>query len=333
MSALEKKLRFFPRDATRESLERLWARGTRVFKFVDRSFNAVTDEALWLLEFFLPKLTEEEGLLHLECTPEQLDERLFALFRSFPAGRLQLELGVQTLNPEVAHHIQRPCHPERILHNLRRLLCETGAHLHTDLIVGLPGEDLHSFARGFDQLVAAEPHEVQVGILKRLRGAPLTAMTERFGLRFSSTAPYEVLATDALPFEQLYPLRRFAKLWDKVYNSGHFPRSRRLLLQLDEPDASAFANFAVFVDFVEARHPLSRGIALMRLVELLFERLSLLYSPELAAAAVLDDYLGSGHNDVPRILRPYLDPLAQERVRERRAAQLNHAKRQARHLG
>src|SRR5205085_2129971 len=106
----------------------------------------------------------------------------------------------------------------------------TGVHVHADLIAGLPGEDLASFARGFDRLYALAPSEIQVGVLKRLRGAPIVAKSvEAHRMLFSEAPPYEVLTTDALSFHDVQRVKRFARYFDLVHNSGRFPRAARLV--------------------------------------------------------------------------------------------------------
>src|SRR5690606_27282280 len=106
----------------------------------------------------------------------------------------------------------------------------TGAHVHADLIVGLPGEDEATFARGFDELAACGPHEIQVGILKRLRGTPIVRHDDAYGMRYAQDAPYEVLRTDAVPFATMQRMKRFARYWDVVANSGNWVETMPLLL-------------------------------------------------------------------------------------------------------
>ena len=129
--------------------------------------------------------------------------------------------------------------------HLRWLREHSQAHLHVDLIAGLPGEDLDSFGAGFDRLVALQPHEIQVGILKRLRGAPIARHTEAFGLRFSPTPPYEVTQTDALSAADLARIARFARYWDLYGNSGRFAGTLALVLG-DAP----FARFMALSDWL-----------------------------------------------------------------------------------
>src|SRR5690606_14978527 len=151
-----------------------------------------------------------------------LPDALKAGIQQFPAGTLQFEIGIQTFNPEVQALISRKQNNEKAAENIRWLVENSQAHLHVDLIAGLPGEDIASFAQGFDKLVALGPHEIQFGILKRLRGTPIIRHTEAYGLIFDPHPPYSILATDRIDFASMQRLVRFARYWDLIANSGRF---------------------------------------------------------------------------------------------------------------
>lgn len=142
-----------------------------------------------------------------------------------------MEVGIQTFNPNVQSLISRKQDNTKSGENLRWLRKKSHAHLHTDLIIGLPGEDLDSFARGFDRLYALNPHEIQVGILKRLRGAPIARHRRAFRLRFNPNPPYDILSTDSIDFGTMQRLNRFARYWDMIANSGRFRETLPLLLE------------------------------------------------------------------------------------------------------
>ncbi|MDH5786470.1 MAG: B12-binding domain-containing radical SAM protein, partial [Chromatiales bacterium] len=160
LSALDKTATPFDLDLFLDEMDRLHQRGLRHFKFVDRTFNLKVENSLRILDFFLQRL-DEQLFLHFELIPDHLPERLKATIAKFPPGTLQFEIGVQTLNPEVQQLISRKQDNEKTALNLQWLRDHTHAHLHADLIIGLPGEDMASFAHGFDQLIAMRPHEVQ----------------------------------------------------------------------------------------------------------------------------------------------------------------------------
>jgi radical SAM superfamily enzyme YgiQ (UPF0313 family) len=268
LSSIDDKVRPFPLDAFLAAMQRLLERGLLSFKFIDRTFNLKIDTARRILEFFLDHL--RPGLfLHFEMVPDRLPADLRALLQRFPAGTVQLEVGIQTLNPEVSARISRRQDVGRLEDNLRFLTNQTGVHIHADLIVGLPGEDLASFGAGFDRLHALGVHEIQVGILKRLRGTPIVRHTDAFGMVYNPEPPYEVRQTHALSFPDVQRLKRFARYFDLVHNNGRFPHTTALLLSGSSP----FAAFLSLSDWLWQETGARHGIALPRLGTLLGQHL------------------------------------------------------------
>jgi radical SAM superfamily enzyme YgiQ (UPF0313 family) len=193
LSALDKTAWAFNLDRVLVALEGLYQRGARRFKFVDRTFNLKVEHSVGILEFFLGKLAQapEQALfLHFEVVPDRLPARLREVLARFAPGVLQLEVGVQTFNPQVQQLIARRQDNAATESNLRWLRTHTQAHLHADLIFGLPGEALASFAQGFDQLWAMQPHEIQLGVLKRLRGAPIARHDTVHAMVYDGQPPY-----------------------------------------------------------------------------------------------------------------------------------------------
>ena len=264
LSSLDEQVRTYPLDDFLAQMQDLLDRGLRAFKFIDRTFNLKIDTAERILRFFLERM--EPGLfVHFEMVPDRLPDALRGLLAQFPDGAVQLEVGVQTLDDEVSKRIARRQNVEKLEDNLRYLSSSTGVHIHADLIVGLPGEDIATFGRGFDRLYAYGSHEIQVGILKRLRGAPIAQHTETHRMVYAATPPYEVIQTDALPFVDVQRMKRFARYYDLVRNNGRFPTTSSLILGPE----SAFDGFLDFSDWLWAETGTKHGIALPRLGELL----------------------------------------------------------------
>ena len=164
-----------------------------------------------------------------------------------------------------------------------RWLCEhSHAHLHVDLIAGLPGENVASFARGFDQLVTLKPHEIQFGILKRLRGTPIIRHTGQFGMLFDPYPPYTILATSDIDFGTMLRLVRFARYWDLVANSGRFVHTIAQML-----GAAPFDNFMAFSDWIYSQTDATHRIALDRLARLVCQWLQVRGMDQAAATALL----------------------------------------------
>ena len=290
LSALDKTARPFPLVRFLGELARLYDRGARQFKFVDRTFNLNTDTGAAILDFFLDRL--DEGLfLHFEVIPDRLPSRLRERLARFPPGTVQLEIGVQTFNPGVQTLISRRQDDALTEQNIRWLRSCTGAHLHTDLIAGLPGEDLASFGAGFDRLIALGPHEIQVGLLKRLKGAPIARHSEAYALRFNPSPPYALLSSNLIDFFQMQRMTRFARLWDLIGNSGRFRNTLPLIL-----GEAPFDRFMALSDALSEAAGRVHGIALKRLFSLVYRCLTEnLAVPEREAAAALRlDHRASG---------------------------------------
>lgn len=341
LSALDIPVRKTDTGQFLSQMQRLFDRGLRHFKFVDRTFNLGIATSTAILEFFRARAVP--GLfLHFELIPDRLPEALRSVIAAFPPGMLQFEVGVQTLDPATSERISRRQDVPLLLANLRWLRDHSGAHVHADLIVGLPGEDEPSFARGFDQLWAAGPHEIQVGILKRLRGTPIVRHDAGFAMVYASEPPYEVLQTGAIDFASMQRMKRFARYWDLVANSGNWAAILPLVLA----GPSAYGAFAAFAEWLHATTKATAGIALHRLASLLWQWLVEQRGCDAAEVGRLlaADYERCARHDWPEFLRPFVQP---ERLRRSKpagaaieggtkAAAGEHnpaAKRQARHLG
>lgn len=323
LSALDIPVRLFDVDAFLNAMDDLLQRGARQFKFVDRTFNLNLKVSARILQFFLDR--QVEGLfLHFEMIPDRLPSALRELIQQFPAGCLQFEIGVQTFNDEVGRLISRRQDNDQLADNFRFLREHTGVHVHADLIVGLPGESVESFAAGFDRLVALEPQEIQVGILKRLKGTPIIRHDDEWQMVYSPSPPFEILSNRLIDFATMHRLRRFARYWDLVANSGNFNRTLPLIWQ----DGSPFNRFLVFADWLYQTEQKTHGISLIKLLKRLFEFLTLEsgLSPESVAPRMLADYAAGGRRDIPQFLRPYHDAGALS------ATNSSLPRRQARHL-
>lgn len=269
LSSLDVPVRAIALDAFLAAMQRLLDRGALTFKFVDRTFNLHLPTSTAILQFFLERW--REGMfLHFEMVPDRLPDALRDLIRQFPEGAVQFEVGIQTFDEDTSKNISRRQNLARLADNLRFLREETGIHVHADLIVGLPGEDVASFGRGFDRLVTMGPQEIQVGMLKRLRGTPIIRHDEEFRMKYSPVPPYEILENRDIPFVEMQRMRRFARYWDLVANSGHFPGTLALLWQQGD---SPFREFAGLADGLYARLRRTHQIALPVLAQSVFEYL------------------------------------------------------------
>jgi radical SAM superfamily enzyme YgiQ (UPF0313 family) len=256
-----------------------------------------------------------------------LPEALREPIARFPRGALQFEVGVQTFNDQVSNRIKRRQNYEKLAGNFRFLREQTGVHIHADLIVGLPGEDIDSFARGFDQLVSLRPQEIQVGILKRLRGTPIVRHDAEWQMIYSEHPPYEILQNKLIDFATMQRMRRFARHWDLIANSGNFIESAPRLWR---DSGSPFASFMRLSNWLHQTLGRNHEIALVRLAELLFRFLTeeLGQNADDVAQSVWRDYQRGGRSDKPLFLREYI----RDEAAGNRPSASGLPRRQARHL-
>jgi len=304
LSSLDVPVRNVPLEPFLADMQKLLDRGCRQFKFVDRTFNLNLNFSKAILQFFLDR--NFEGLfVHFEMVPDRLPEGLRELIRRFPPGALQFEVGIQTFNPDVEKLISRRQDHARLEDNLRWLRRETGVHVHADLIVGLPGEDLASFGAGFDKLVSLGPQEIQVGILKRLRGTPIVRHDAEWQMVYSPHPPYEVLQTKLVSFNDMQRMRRFSRYWDLLANSGNFVATTPLVWV----DESPFEWFLKLSNWLYDTTGQTHAISLTNLSELLFKFLTQQRHLEAqqVAEAIWKDFQRVGRSDRPKFLQPYVE--------------------------
>jgi radical SAM superfamily enzyme YgiQ (UPF0313 family) len=327
LSALDKTAWPFDLDAFLQQMDILHQRGARHFKFVDRTFNLKIKNSLRILEFFLERMSDDL-FLHFEVVPDHLPEALKDMISKFPAGSLQFEIGIQTFNPEVQSRISRRQNNEQAKINLVWIRQHTNAYVHADLIFGLPGETIESFASSFDQLYQLRPHEVQVGILKRLKGSPIVRHTQAHQLVFNPNPPFSIVSSDTVDYPAVQFVNRFARYWDLIGNSGRFKESLPLLLS-DTP----FERFSIVTRALFEITGQTHKISLLRFYDLVHQ-IGVDYldlsSAELVAAIALD-HAASGLKSSPKCLIAAKQLGAYKGQSGSQKTAKSHNSRQARH--
>jgi len=266
LSSIEEGVRAFPLETLLAELESLILRGCRTFKFVDRTFNLSPRTSAAILDFFLHAYVP--GMfLHFEMVPDRLPEALKSLISAFPRGAIQFEIGIQSFTPRVGELISRRMDRARTVDNLTWLTRSSGVHVHADLIIGLPGETMASLAESFDALWWLHPGEIQVGILKLLKGTPLVRHREAFAMVYNPEPPYDLLASRDFDFPTMQRLKRFARYSDLYANSGRFPESLELLIA--RSGGQPFAALVAFSDWLWSRDHQEHAISLKHLYELI----------------------------------------------------------------
>ncbi len=301
LSSIDKKVRDFNVDELLKEFEILWEKGARGFKFIDRTFNLNIDVATRLLDFFLEK--KEPFTTHFEVIPDNFPLPLREKIKLFPKHSLQLEVGIQTLKKDIAKNIKRNLNIPKIKENLEFLEKETNAHIHLDLIIGLPGESVESFGENLDYLCSMSKAEIQVGVLKKLSGTTLNRHDEIYGMVYSDIPPYDILANDLISFETMQELKRFARFWDIVYNSGNFIKTFELLVA----NKSVFQTFYAFSNWLYLQTFSTWQISLDRVAKFLFDFIVEIQGEEKQKVAhiLVEDILKVNGRKLPKFLREY----------------------------
>lgn len=191
----------------------------RTVKFTDRTFNADNVRAEKIITFIKENFQGSKLCFHFEVGGDLFSDSLLSLIASLPPGLIQLEAGVQTLNPKSLQAICRPFHEEKFIENIQRVREKNNVHLHLDLIAGLPYDTLLTFKESFNRVISLRPHKLQLGFLKMLKGTPIR---ESYQAVFDKNPPYEVAETPTMTKEDFYELKSVEKALDKLYNSGKF---------------------------------------------------------------------------------------------------------------
>ncbi|SFC33013.1 B12-binding domain-containing radical SAM protein [Pseudoalteromonas denitrificans] len=305
-----------------EQMEILYQRGARNFKFIDRTFNLNIKTTMQIMQFFLDK-KNDELYLHFEVVPDHLPRKLKEVLTQFPEGSLQFEIGIQTFDQQVQTNISRKQNNPKSKENLIWLKEHTHAHIHADLIFGLPGETFESFGDSFNQLYDCNPHEIQLGILKRLKGSPIIRHTEAFDLRFNPLPPFNILSTDRVNFATMQLINRFARYWDMIGNSGRFKYVLPEILE-DNP----FDNFMALTNWLFEETGQTHQINLKRLYELLSQAVEALFPEkhQLVISKIELDYTASKLKSRFDTLNLYAGQKKESK------SQINFVQRQTRHM-
>ncbi|MBT5549975.1 MAG: B12-binding domain-containing radical SAM protein [Nitrospina sp.] len=227
LSALDKTVRYFDDETIRNQVQQLINHGIQKIKFVDRTFNLKPKRMKELMQW----LTQFKGNeFHFEVVGDILTPEILNFLETVPPGMFQFEIGIQTTTESVQETIQRKQSNEKLFETVQRLVEQDRIHFHCDLIFGLPGETLEHIQHSFSQVMALKPHELQLGFLKFLPGAPINSLVQENQYRYQSTPPYELISHKNLSAEEVLYLKQFEDIFDRYYNSKRFRFSIHYLL-------------------------------------------------------------------------------------------------------
>ena len=241
LSGNKNTVRFFPQERTLEELQWFIDHGVKQVKFVDRTFNCAPHHHRPLMEFMRDSDTDMN--FHLEMEPELMTEWETNILCETPPGRIQIEVGVQSTHKKTLDAINRYNDWPYIQKSIRPIIQAGRTHVHMDLILGLPHEDFKRFGQSFNDLFSLQPHALQIGFLKLLKGSGVRRMRE-YKYVADPLAPYEVLSTHVLPYDDVRFLKYLEDVFERFYNSERFRTTFGYIgQQLIHGETDAFSYF------------------------------------------------------------------------------------------
>lgn len=219
LSSLEKGVRFLSEERIVSDLNFFLKEEVPLVKFVDRTFNCNPKHSRFIWKYLIEN-DNGKSCFHMEIKGELLSEEDFELLSKARAGLFRFEIGVQTGNEDVLYEISRRNKKDLLYKNAMHISEMGNIHTHLDLIAGLPGEDFSSFRDSFNEVYSLNPHELQLGFLKLLKGSKLREDAEKLGISYRKKAPYEVLFTKEISYEKLLRLKDLEACLEIFYNSG-----------------------------------------------------------------------------------------------------------------
>lgn len=245
LSSIDKRVRFRSLELVKQELDFFLKWKVPQVKFIDRTFNCQKSHCIEIWKYLLKK---DNGVtnFHFEISGDLLSDEELKLLEHMRPGQVQLEIGVQTINPKTIEEIHRNMDLVRLEQNVRKIKTFGNIHQHLDLIVGLPYEDFESFCQSFDKVYRMRPEQLQLGFLKVLKGSHMEKMAETYGLSYHEEPPYEVLFTKWLDYEEVLRLKRVEEMVEVYYNSNQFCYTLR---EMENKWQSPYAMFESMADY------------------------------------------------------------------------------------
>ena len=267
LSSVDKKLRFRDLELVKKELAFFIEKEVPQVKFVDRTFNCDHKHAMAIWQFIKE---HDNGItnFHFEVSADLINEAELELIASMRPGLIQLEIGVQSTNDATITEIRRTMNLERLKEIVKRIQAAGNIHEHLDLIAGLPYEDYATFAKSFDEIYGLKPNQLQLGFLKVLKGSYMYEHAAEYGMVYHDVAPYEVMQTKWLSYEEVLKIKQVEEMLEIYYNSGQYEVTMKLMEVLF---ASPFYMFQAFGAFYEEKGYLAMSHSRIRRCEILLE--------------------------------------------------------------
>ena len=269
LSSIDKKLRFRDLELVKKELQFFLDHRVPQVKFVDRTFNCKHEHAMTIWKYILE---HDNGVtnFHFEISADLLREEEMELMSQMRPGLIQLEIGVQSTNPETIRAIHRHMDLKKLEQCVNRVHSFRNIHQHLDLIAGLPYEDYDIFHQSFNDVYQMKPDQLQLGFLKVLKGSLMQKEAEGYGIVYKEKEPYEVLSTNWLTYGEVLKLKMVESMVEVYYNSGQFWHTLEYLVPLEK---DAFTFYEKLGSFYEKKGYSEISHSRMRRYEILLEYL------------------------------------------------------------
>ncbi|HEY9061224.1 MAG TPA: B12-binding domain-containing radical SAM protein [Pseudobacteroides sp.] len=306
-------VRYFSMDKVKRDILWFINKKIRLVKFVDRTFNCNRERANEILEFIVENAGDTN--FHFEVAGDLFDEKMFRILEKSPKGIIQFEIGIQTVNLESLEAICRKTNLDQLFNNVRRLLASGNIHIHVDLIAGLPKEDFESFEDSFNKVYDLKPHQLQLGFLKLLKGSRIRREAEEFQYVYKRKAPYEILGSMFLSYDEIVRLKEIEELVERYYNSGRFQKSLGYLIE--GTGKTPFRFFDDLSRYWKSNGFFDRSISGRELYTILISYLRHMAYFDVARAnelLKLDFLSAENTNNLPKEITRSSDPISNEEI-------------------
>ena len=228
LSCIDKRVRYFDLTEVKKDLKKILDINPTQIRFIDRTFNSDKERALDIWKFLLKNRRDTE--FHFEINPSLIDDNILEFLGDVPSDIFRFEIGVQSTNKKTLESINRNYNFEYEKEIINKLNKIGSIHVHTDLIIGLPHENVETFKKTFNDLYNLNSNELQLGFLKFLKGTDIYKQQEEFDYKYSEYPPYEVLSNSFLSYEEISYLKKFEKVFNYIFNSKMFIQSIKYLI-------------------------------------------------------------------------------------------------------
>lgn len=286
LSSVLRGIRFFPVGRVKDELEFFIENDVHLVKFVDRTFNASKKFAMEIWSFLIEK--NKNTVFHFEIAADILDDEMIDLLNTAPKGLFQFEIGVQSTNEDILKNINRPMNFEKVRENVRKLIKGGNIQCHLDLIAGLPGEDVKSFKKSFNNCMEVMPQVLQLGFLKILKGSPMEREAKKYNMKWCDYPPYQIVSTSTMSSRDIIELIEIEKVFEDFYNSHIFRKTMQYAI---ENINDKFTFFWEFKQFLKEGEYFIRNFNLKDKVKFLYEFLSQEYDETIIKDILLLDFL------------------------------------------